>query len=162
MDEMPPEPTVGALRKTPQSSAGNVTRSQDAGPVLVLVVEDESLILLMVKEALEAAGFGVLEASTGASALKFIEDKTRPVRALVTDVDLGVNLTGWVLAQRAREISPELPVVYITGGGPNEWPSHGVPKSMLVTKPFAPAQLVTAVSQLLNAAITDPSTSAPT
>jgi len=32
----------------------------------------------------------------------------------------------------------------------DEWGSQGVPNSILLTKPFAPAQLVTAVSQLLN------------
>jgi hypothetical protein len=47
--------------------------------------------------------------------------------------------------------APTLPVVYITGASGNQWPSHGVPNSILLQKPFAPAQLVTAVSQLLNA-----------
>jgi hypothetical protein len=28
--------------------------------------------------------------------------------------------------------------------------SHGVPNSILLTKPFAPAQLITALSNLLN------------
>ena len=129
-------------------------------PILVLVAEDETLILMLAKEALEAAGFGVVEASSGASALKYLEEKKQPLRAFVTDVDLGGSLTGWALAKRAREISPELPVVYMTGGGSAEWAANGVPNSILVTKPFAPAQLVTAVSQLLNAATTDPSTSA--
>jgi hypothetical protein len=43
-----------------------------------------------------------------------------------------------------------LPVVYITGATADEWAIQGVPNSILLTKPFAPAQLVTAVSQLLN------------
>ena len=128
-------------------------------PVLVLVVEDEALIILMAKEALEEAGFGVLQAPSAARAIGFLEDPNQPIRALITDVDLGGSQTGWMVAKRAREISPKLPIVYITGGGPNEWPANGVPKSVLITKPFAPAQLVTAVSNLLNAAITDPSTS---
>jgi hypothetical protein len=38
----------------------------------------------------------------------------------------------------------------MTGDSAAEWASHGVPKSILLTKPFAPAQLLTAVSQLLN------------
>src|SRR3954454_15465544 len=37
-----------------------------------------------------------------------------------------------------------------TGGG--DWPSKGVPNSVLLTKPFAPVQLLTALSNLLNAA----------
>ena len=42
------------------------------------------------------------------------------------------------------------PVVYMTGAAADEWASQGVPNSILLQKPFAPAQLVTAVSQLLN------------
>jgi hypothetical protein len=38
----------------------------------------------------------------------------------------------------------------MTGGNAHEWPSRGVPHSILLEKPFAPAQLVTAASQLLN------------
>jgi hypothetical protein len=50
----------------------------------------------------------------------------------------------------ARQLNPEIPIVYTTAGRAHEWPSSGVPSSLLVQKPFAPAQLVTAVSQLLN------------
>jgi CheY-like chemotaxis protein len=61
------------------------------------------------------------------------------------------RLDGWAVARAAREIEPEFPVVYMTGAAANEWGSKGVPNSILLNKPFAPAQLVTAVSQLLNA-----------
>ncbi|MDB5605840.1 MAG: transcriptional regulator [Bradyrhizobium sp.] len=43
------------------------------------------------------------------------------------------------------------PVIYVTGAGADQWMSHGVPDSILLRKPFAPAQPVTAVSQRLNA-----------
>jgi hypothetical protein len=39
----------------------------------------------------------------------------------------------------------------MTGTHGEEWASKGVPDSVLLNKPFAPAQIVTAVSQLLNA-----------
>jgi DNA-binding response OmpR family regulator len=54
------------------------------------------------------------------------------------------------IARRARPIEPGFPVIYITAAHANEWHSQGVPNSVLLTKPFAPAQLVNAVSQLLN------------
>jgi hypothetical protein len=50
-----------------------------------------------------------------------------------------------------RHIDPAFPIVYITGAAADDWASEGVPNSILLKKPFAPAQLVTAVSQLLNA-----------
>jgi len=39
----------------------------------------------------------------------------------------------------------------MTGDAGSDWAANGVPNSVLITKPFAPAQVVTAVSQLLNA-----------
>ena len=58
---------------------------------------------------------------------------------------------GWEVARRAREIFPDLPVVYVTSMAAEQWTSQGVPKSILIQKPFAPAQITTAISQLLNA-----------
>jgi hypothetical protein len=46
---------------------------------------------------------------------------------------------------------PEMAVIYMTGDSGADWASKGVPKSVLVTKPFAPAQIVAAIAQLLNA-----------
>jgi DNA-binding response OmpR family regulator len=60
-------------------------------------------------------------------------------------------INGWQIAKHAREIDPAFPIIYITGASADQWSSHGVPNSILLEKPFAPAQLVTAVSQLLNA-----------
>jgi CheY-like chemotaxis protein len=75
-----------------------------------------------------------------------------PFRAVVTDINLGRNrMDGWDVARHARENKPDMPVVYMTGDSADEWASKGVPNSILLTKPFAPAQLVTAVAQLLNA-----------
>ena len=69
---------------------------------------------------------------------------------LVTDINLRGRIDGWEVAQRAREIDPHFPVVYISGASAAEWPSKGVPNSVMLEKPFAPAQLVTAVASLLN------------
>jgi CheY-like chemotaxis protein len=62
------------------------------------------------------------------------------------------KLTGWDVARHAREIDAGFPVVYMTGANADDWASKGVPNnSILLSKPFAQAQLLTAVSQLLNA-----------
>ena len=62
------------------------------------------------------------------------------------------DLDGWAVARKAREMNPEFPIIYMTGADAEKWPVNGVPNSILLNKPFAPAQLLTAVSQLLNAA----------
>ncbi|MDA9522084.1 hypothetical protein XI06_17760 [Bradyrhizobium sp. CCBAU 11434] len=50
------------------------------------------------------------------------------------------------IARHAREIDPAFPVVYMSGDNVEDWPSKGVPNSIMLSKPFAPAQLVTAIS----------------
>jgi DNA-binding response OmpR family regulator len=68
----------------------------------------------------------------------------------VTDISLRGKMEGWEVAQQAREIDPDFPVVYMSGASAADWPSNGVPNSIMLAKPFAPAQLVTAISNLLN------------
>jgi DNA-binding response OmpR family regulator len=65
-------------------------------------------------------------------------------------INLLGRFDGWEVARRAREIDPAFPVVYMSGQHAEEWASKGVPNSIMLAKPFAPAQLITAVSQLLN------------
>jgi DNA-binding response OmpR family regulator len=60
------------------------------------------------------------------------------------------GLKGWDVARHARERNPQIAVVYVTGDSAAEWAAQGVPKSQLVPKPFAAAQLVAAVTALLN------------
>ena len=123
------------------------------GPVLViLVVEDDFLIQDMVQGALSEGGFESEVTSSGEEAVTLLQGDESNYRALVTDIHLQGALTGWDVAKRARELNPDLPVIYMSGAGADQWPSHGVPNSLLLQKPFAPAQLVTAVSQLLNQA----------
>jgi len=54
----------------------------------------------------------------------------------VTDISLVGRIDGWEVARRAREIDPAFPILYITGADADRWPSHGVPNSVLLTKPF--------------------------
>jgi CheY-like chemotaxis protein len=90
--------------------------------------------------------------ASGEEAVALLEGDKAKYRALLTDVHLAGTLTGWDLAKHARELNPDIPVIYMTGAGADQHPSHGVPNSLLLNKPFAPAQVVTAVSQLLNQA----------
>lgn len=119
--------------------------------VLIFVVEDEALIQSLIEDILTDAGFAVTSASHAEDAMKVLDEKGTEFRALVTDVNLGTSkITGWDIARRAREINDQIPVIYITSVDAHEWSVHGVPSSILLTKPFADAQLVTAVAQLLN------------
>ncbi len=119
--------------------------------VVILVVEDDQEVQGIVEDALIEGGFEPAIAPSGEEAVTLLKGRKTSYRALVTDVSLRGTMDGWQVAKQAREIDREFPIIYITGGGADQWPVRGVPNSILLEKPFAPAQLVTAVSQLLNA-----------
>jgi DNA-binding response OmpR family regulator len=118
--------------------------------VRVLVVEDEALICSLIEDALVESGFEAYSVNSGEAALSTFRDGREGCRALLTDVNLGDGISGWELARQIREITPGFPVVYMTSASAPDWKSQGVADSVLLEKPFAPAQLAAAVSQLLD------------
>ena len=117
---------------------------------IVLIIEDDESIQSIVEDALKEGGFETAIAPSGEEAVTLLQSGLVTYRALVTDIGLKGRIDGWEVAKKAREKEPTLPVIYMSGAHAQDWASRGVPNSIMLTKPFAPAQLVTAVSQLLN------------
>jgi DNA-binding response OmpR family regulator len=118
---------------------------------VILVIEDDRGIQRIIEDALIEGGFEPSIAASGEEAVTLLQGNHTKYRALVTDIKLLGRIDGWEVAQKAREIDPGFPVVYMSGAHAKDWASKGVPNSVMLTKPFAAAQLVNAVSQLLNA-----------
>jgi DNA-binding response OmpR family regulator len=121
-------------------------------PILLLLVEDESLIREILDIELTDAGFQVGVASDGTRAIAELNMKAPLFRAVITDIRLGDGPTGWDVAHRARELVENIPIIYISGDSVHEWSAKGVPNSVVVAKPFVPAQIITAIAALLNKA----------
>ena len=116
---------------------------------IVMIVENDLAIQALVDEALIEAGFETAIAASAEEAVPLLKGKVANYKALVTDINLKGLMNGWEVAKAARVIDPAFPIVYMTGAAAGDWASHGVPNSILLEKPFAPAQLMTAVSQLM-------------
>jgi DNA-binding response OmpR family regulator len=117
---------------------------------VILIIEDDQSIQSIVEDALSEGGFESAVAASGEEAVTLLKGQKTKYRALVTDINLKGRMDGWEVARQAREIDPQFPIVYMSGASANDWPAKGVPNSIMLTKPFAPAQLVTALSNLLN------------
>ena len=122
---------------------------------IILLVEDDTLISLVAHDALEAGGFSVVVARAGSEAFEILDARSGELSGVVTDIRLGGGPNGWVVARHAREARPDVPIVYTTSDGAAEWPVQGVPNSVLVQKPYAPMQLLTAISSLITKADTN-------
>jgi DNA-binding response OmpR family regulator len=116
---------------------------------VILVVEDDPPIQIILEDALADGGFEPTITASGEEAVTMLNGHKGRYHALVIDIILLGRLDGWEVAKRAREIDPAFPILYITGAHADRWPSQGVPNSGLLTKPFVPAQLVTAVSSVV-------------
>jgi DNA-binding response OmpR family regulator len=115
---------------------------------ILLYVEDEQLIQECVVASLEEAGFKILAATSGEQALSLL-NANGGIQGLITDVNLGNGPDGWEVARLARELTPALPVVYVSAESEHEWTSMGVPNSLMIAKPFAHAQIIVAISSLM-------------
>jgi CheY-like chemotaxis protein len=116
----------------------------------LLVVDDEEIVLKMTEHSLEEGGYTVVRARSGDEAIALLEAGKHDFAGLITDVNLGAELDGWRVAQRARELKPNLPIVYTTGFASRDWTARGVPNSIVVQKPFSVDEIVAAIWALLN------------
>jgi CheY-like chemotaxis protein len=108
----------------------------------VLVIDDESVVRMLVVDILEELGYAALEAGDGPEGLKVLQSKAR-VDLLITDVGLPGGLNGRQVADAARTLRPELKVLFITGYAEHAVLNHGHldPGMQVVTKPFAVEEL---------------------
>jgi len=78
----------------------------------LLIVEDDKILLTMMSHALTAEGFNVLAANDAQSAMQYF-DKARP-DVVILDIDLGTGPSGIDLANKMRQISGRIAIVFCT------------------------------------------------
>jgi PAS domain S-box-containing protein len=102
----------------------------------VLVVEDEPVVRGVIIEMLHDQGYLTREAADGAAGLRILQ-LDKPVDLLLTDIGLpGMN--GRQLADQARELRPDLKILFMTGYAENAANAEGFlqPGMDMITKPF--------------------------
>ncbi|RML54190.1 hypothetical protein APX70_03417 [Pseudomonas syringae pv. maculicola] len=116
----------------------------------IMIVDDEPTIRMLVAEVLEDQGYIPIEAGEGASALRILESDAR-IDLLVTDVGLPGGMNGRQVADAAREVRPDLKVLFVTGYAENAALAHDTlePGMHVLPKPFAIAELIGRVTELL-------------
>lgn len=115
---------------------------------MVLIVEDEREVLEVVQDALQRRGLDVRTAGTDEDAYALLEAEPRSFQLLIADIDLGVGTTGFDVARRARQLCPDVQVVYITGDAAH-LERFGVSDAVMFPKPFYPDELAKRVFDIL-------------
>jgi signal transduction histidine kinase len=117
----------------------------------VLVVEDNDGVREYAVEVLEQLGYRVLAASDAKEALRLLSDG-KHVDLLFTDIVLPGAITGRVLADQAKDIRPDLRVLYTTGYTRNAIVHQGRldPDVHLLNKPYTQQSLARKVRDMLD------------
>jgi CheY-like chemotaxis protein len=126
----------------------NGTGMDETGKACVLLVEDEGLIAEMISIALEDRGYGVSVSGTAEDALERLA-AGEAFDLLFTDINLPGEMDGAALAVRARELRPDLPVIFASGRWGLLERLQAVPHSAILPKPYSVSRACEAVEQLL-------------
>jgi DNA-binding response OmpR family regulator len=113
----------------------------------ILLVEDHSALLKLVKQILEGAGFAVIPASTGKQAIRIEVEFPGTIDLLLTDVRMS-GISGPELAKRLKDRRPQMRVMLMSGypGGALLVLNYGW---HYIEKPFVPSVLVSKIKDVL-------------
>lgn len=115
----------------------------------ILVVDDDALVGMGTAAMLEDLGHTAIEVMSGAKALEALTANQR-IDLVITDHAMP-GMTGAELARRIRASRPELPIILASGYA--ELPDiEGLADLLRLGKPFAQAQLATAIERAVIAA----------
>ena len=123
------------------------------GDETILLVEDETVVRRLVAEILENAGYTVMQAADGPSALELLRRHSGTLDLLVTDVVMP-GMSGPEVAQAVTSMRPGTQVLYTSGYTDSAIGHHGVlePGIAFLQKPFSADELARKVRALLDEA----------
>jgi PAS domain S-box-containing protein len=120
------------------------------GTETVLLVEDETMVRAVARQALLRHGYRVLEATGGMEALSLTATGAAELDLLLTDVVMP-GISGPELAERLRQRRPGLKVLFMSGYSDDAVENRRLlGNAPLLHKPFTPEQLARCVREVLD------------
>jgi nitrogen-specific signal transduction histidine kinase/CheY-like chemotaxis protein len=144
-----PIPPSAALHETAMRETA-LARTQ--GTETLLVVEDEEMLVELLKASLEALGYTVITASEGGQALAIYESLGEDIALVLSDLGLP-GMSGRDLLKRIRALRPHARVVIATGYLDPETKTEllGLGVNGLIQKPYMPDEIAQVIREALNA-----------
>jgi len=123
-------------------------RTKKSTPPAVLIAEDEPTVRTLAESIIGELGYTTLSATNSREAIALLDEGT-PIVLLFTDINMPDGpdgLDGLELARRAVEFSPDLRVIYTTGGALTDgMTALFVEGATFLRKPYTRQELIQAV-----------------
>jgi PAS domain S-box-containing protein len=120
------------------------------GHETILIAEDDPFVRSSVISRVESLGYTVVAAVNGSDAL--LRLRTNPhIDLLFTDIVMPGGMSGWELADVARQIRPGLPVIFSSGYALEALIEQGraPAQSIILTKPYRKIELAHRIREAL-------------
>ncbi|MBB5576547.1 MULTISPECIES: hybrid sensor histidine kinase/response regulator [Rhizobium] len=132
---------------------GGATKVESAlpgGHELVLVVEDDPRVRRVAVARLSDMGYSVLEAENGHRALDVLKENEE-IELLFTDIVMPGGMTGDELAREARELRPDITVLFTSGySEPGLAEKDIISGAQWLRKPYTARELASRVRDLID------------
>lgn len=126
------------------------TPSESVKP-LIIIVDDDTSLLKLLRSVLRRDGFRVLTAGSGDDALRICTRFRRRIDAMITDIEMP-GISGFRLAEQVAVKRPGMPVLFMSGSftGAHCLTVEGAPKRWeFLQKPFSGAGLTSKLEALI-------------
>ncbi len=135
-------PTTHPQEEPVESPGGNET---------ILLVEDEPLLLDLMKLVLEEKGYRVATAVDGLQALEVYHKNVDTIDLVLSDMGLP-RLGGWETFQRMRDINPNLKVILASGFVHPELKAEMISQGAkdFIQKPYVPSKILQRIREVLD------------
>ena len=124
-------------------------RAAERGNETILLVEDEAMVRMLVRETLEHEGYKILEAAGPEQARRICRQYQGAIDLMITDVVMPKE-SGCALAARLAVSRPDMKVLYMSGYADTGVIDEGAHGAKFLQKPFTPLALAHAVRDILH------------
>ena len=141
---------AAAINDHPEHTAENLPQEPEESAT-ILIAEDSNVVRQTIIATLKSTGYSIIDAGDGQEAFELFKETPNLIHLIITDL-LMPRMTGKDLAAKAKELAPNVKVLFMSGFTNEDLSDEGILTEgcNFLAKPFSDIQLLEAVRQTLN------------
>ena len=139
------------VQKSPGAAEKEAQEEIKGGTETILLVEDEEVLLNLVKSLLEEKGYQVLAARDGGEAVDTYKHRQNEIALVFADMGLPI-LGGWEAFLKMKELNPKVKMIFASGYLDPSAKSELLKKGAkdFLQKPYEPERVLRRIRQVLD------------